>query len=126
MTRMRIGKMSVLLIFALPVAAALAQPPIKNGQEDKTATGSAAAEIEKGKTIYNKHCAVCHFAASDAKKVGPGLKGLSKRGIFVDGKPVTDESLRAWIENGGKNMPGFKAALSAEQARNLIAYLKTL
>lgn len=123
---MRIRKMSILFILALPVAAALAQSPAKNAQEDKPVNGTGAAEIEKGKTIYNKHCAVCHFAASDAKKIGPGLKGLSKRGIFADGKSVTDESLRAWIENGGKNMPGFKAALSAEQGRDLIAYLKTL
>ena len=126
MTRMRIGKMSVLFILALPVAAALAQSSTNNGQEDKPATGAMAADIEKGRVIYNKRCGVCHFAASNAKKIGPGLKGLSKRETFSDGKPITDDSLRVWIENGGKNMPGFKAILNAEQVRDLIAYLKTL
>jgi len=126
MTHILLWKTSARFLLALPLAAALAQSPAKNGQEDKPATGAAAAEIAAGKTIYEKRCAVCHFAASDAKKAGPGLKGLKKRGTYADGKPVTDESLRAWIENGGKNMPGFKASLSAEQVRDLIAYLKTL
>jgi cytochrome c2 len=121
MTSILLWKISARFLLALPLAAALAQSPAKNGQEDKP-----AADIAAGKTIYEKRCAVCHFAASDAKKVGPGLKGLKKRGTYADGKPVTEDSLRAWIENGGKNMPGFKASLSAEQVRDLIAYLKTL
>ncbi len=123
---MRISKMATLFVFVLAVTAAAGQSPAKNGKGDKPVTETAAAEIEKGKTVYDKRCAACHFAASDAKKVGPGLKGLTKRGAYSDGKPVTDDSLRAWIEKGGKNMPGFKAALNAKQVRDLIAYLKTL
>jgi cytochrome c2 len=123
---MRIWKRIALFLLALPIVAVAARPPAKNGQKGTPAAGSEAVEIEKGKTIYAKRCAVCHFAASDAKKVGPGLKGLSKRRTFTDRKPVTDESLRAWIETGGKDMPGFRAILNANQVRDLIVYLKSL
>ena len=99
----------------------------KNGAEKKNAAAPPAEEVDRGKTVYDKRCTICHFAASDAKKVGPGLKGISKRSAYEsDGKPVNDASLRAWIENGGKNMPGFKTVLSADQVRDLLSYLKTL
>ena len=104
------------------------QAPGKDTDGEKTPTGSAPspAEIEQGKKLFNTKCAICHYSESAAKKVGPGLKGLPKRGKYADSKPVDDASLRAWIEKGGKNMPGFKEALNAEQIRALVAYMKTL
>jgi mono/diheme cytochrome c family protein len=45
---------------------------------------------------------------------------------FSNGKKVTDASLTRWIEAGGKNMPGFKETVKAEQVRALISYIKTL
>ncbi len=110
---------------ALFAAVLLTGATLGNGQRSKPVPGTEPPEIERGKAIYAKRCAVCHFAASDVKKVGPGLKGLVKRGEYADGRPVTDDSLREWIERGGKNMPGFKAVLRGEQVRELIAYLKT-
>ena len=53
------------------------------------------------------------------------MKGLYARS-FSDGKRVTDAGLAKWIEAGGKDMPGFKEALKAEQVRALISYIKTL
>lgn len=70
---------------------------------------------------------MCHFADSDQKKIGPGLKGLSKRGTFtVNGNKVTTESLKTWIENGDSQMPGMKDVLDAAQIRDVVAYVKTL
>jgi hypothetical protein len=64
---------------------------------------------------------------SEQKKIGPGLKGLSKRGTFsVNGNKITDESLKAWIENGDQLMPPFKDVLEAGQINDVIAYVKTL
>jgi len=109
-------------------ALLLAQVPGKNAGGQKADGGSPAspAEIEQGKKLFNTRCATCHYSASPAKKIGPGLGGLAKRGTYADSKPVDDASLREWIEKGGKNMPGFKAALNAEQIRELVVYLKTL
>lgn len=105
----------------------LAQPPAKNGRNQMAPHSAAdSAAIERGKAIYKEFCGICHYAASPVRKIGPGLQGLSGRSKFPGGRPVNDAALRAWIESGGKDMPGFKYSLKAAQVSDLIAYLKTL
>ena len=88
---------------------------------------SSPAAAARGKEVFDKKCAVCHYADSDAKKIGPGLKGISKRGTFtVNSNKVTDESLKTWIENGDTLMPPFKEVLEAPQIKDVVAYVKTL
>lgn len=101
-------------------------PPAKTAPKKTSASkgGSAA----KGKGVFDQKCGMCHFADSDEKKIGPGLKGLSKRGTFSV-KPdvkVTDDNLKNWIENGDSLMPPFKDALDQQQIKDVIAYVKTL
>ena len=92
----------------------------------KPATNNAAA-VARGKTLFQQKCSVCHYDTSDQKKIGPGLKGLSKRGVFsVNGNKITDDSLKTWIENGDQLMPPFKDALEPGQIKDVIAYVKTL
>ncbi len=95
---------------------------------EKSASGAGAAgSAAKGKEVFDKKCSVCHYADSDAKKIGPGLKGLGKRGTFtVNNNKVTDESLKTWIENGDNLMPPFKDVLDATQIKDVVAYVKTL
>jgi len=119
-----LGKSAVLAVgFAgLLGAGAL----LVEGATAKTATANSAA-VGRGKTVFQQKCSVCHYDNSEQKKIGPGLKGLSKRGTFtVNGNKITDESLKAWIENGDQLMPPFKDALEAGQIKDLIAYVKTL
>lgn len=115
-------------ILALAVASAvLAQEtPPEKAQSKKSANGNSAA-VARGKDVFDKKCGLCHYADSDAKKIGPGLKGLSKRGTFtIKNEKVTDESLKAWIENGDSLMPPFKDVLEPAQIKDVIAYVKTL
>ena len=120
----------LLLCLGLTAAALLhAQVPSKNAVGQKPAPSAGMvdrAAIERGRASYKRFCAICHFETSTAKKIGPGMRGIYKRGTYADGKTVDDASMRAWIERGGKNMPGFKDSLKAEQVSELIAYLKTL
>ena len=98
-------------------------PPAKTAPKKTAAKGSAT----KGKDVFDQKCAMCHNADSDQKKIGPGLKGLSKRGTFtVNNNKVTDENLKNWIENGDSMMPPFKDVLDETQIRDVIAYVKTL
>jgi len=90
------------------------------------ATANAAA-VGRGKTVFQEKCALCHYDTSDQKKIGPGLKGLNKRGTFtVNGNKITDDTLKAWIENGDQLMPPFKDVLEPGQIKDVIAYVKTL
>lgn len=84
-----------------------------------------AGDAAKGKEVFEQ-CSVCHNADTDERKVGPSLKGLFKREKLVNGKPVTEENVRALIKAGGNGMPAYDEILSDEDKDNVIAYLKTL
>jgi len=100
--------------------------PEKKAPKEGSGKGSSAA-ASRGKDVFEKKCGICHYPDSDAKKIGPGLKGLSKRGTFsVNNNKVTEESLKTWIENGDNLMPPFKESLEAAQIKDIIAYVKTL
>ncbi len=113
-------------IFAVAGALLAQDPPAKTSSK-KAASHGAAGSAARGKEVFEKKCAMCHFADSDAKKIGPGLKGISKRGTFaVNGNKVTTESLKTWIENGDSLMPGMKETLEPAQIKDVVAYVKTL
>lgn len=86
-----------------------------------------AAAVNRGKDLFQQKCSICHNDTSDAKKIGPGLKGLNKRGTFtVNNNKVTDDNLKTWIENGDSLMPPFKDVIDDNQIKDVIAYVKTL
>ena len=118
----------VLGIAVLAVSGAVfAQDPDAKPPAKKSTGGGSAAAAARGKDVFDKKCGVCHYADSDAKKIGPGLKGIGKRGTFsVNNNKVTDESLRTWIENGDNLMPPFKDVLDAGQIKDVVTYVKTL
>src|SRR5260370_41090543 len=122
----RNGLILGIAIFAVAGALFAQDPPAKTGAT-KSASHGAAGSTTRGKEVFEKKCAICHFADSDAKKIGPGLKGISKRGTFtVNGGKVTSESLRTWIENGDSLMPGMNETLEPAQIKDLAAYAQTL
>ena len=118
----------ILGIATLAVAGAvLAQDPPAKKPAPNGAAKASPAVIARGKEVFDKKCGICHFADSDAKKIGPGLKGIGKRGTFtVNNNKVTDESLKTWIENGDSLMPPFKDVLDEAQIKDVIGYVKSL
>jgi len=115
----------ILGIAGLAVGGALLaqDSPPKTTTKKSVSRGSAV----KGKDVFDKKCSVCHFADSDAKKIGPGLKGIGRRGTFsVNSNKVTGEALTNWIENGDSLMPPFKDVLDPAQIKDVVAYVKTL
>jgi mono/diheme cytochrome c family protein len=119
----------VLGVTILAVAGAVyaQDPDAKPATKKAASSGANAAAIERGKEVFDKKCSVCHYADSDSKKIGPGLKGIGKRGTFtVNNNKVTDESLKTWIENGDTMMPPFKDVLEPAQIKDVVAYVKSL
>ncbi len=83
-------------------------------------------DAAKGKDVFEQ-CSVCHNADSAERKMGPGLKGLFKKGkLDSNGKAVNDANVIEKINEGGNGMPPYKDTLSDADRANLLAYLKTL
>jgi mono/diheme cytochrome c family protein len=111
-------------LLGMAVAVLAQDPPAKAPAKKAAASKGSPA---KGKEVFDQKCSICHFADSDAKKIGPGLKGISKRGTFtVNNNKFTEETLKTWIENGDQLMPPFKDVLDEGQIKDVIAYVKTL
>jgi len=79
----------------------------------------------KGKAVFEA-CAPCHNVDSDARKMGPSLKGLFRKAKLENGKKVTEENVRSQINAEGKQMPHYQDILSEQEKDDLIAYLKTI
>jgi len=93
----------------------------------KKTGGANTAAVGRGKSLFQQKCSICHYDTSEQKKIGPGLKGISKRGTFsVNGNKITDDSLKSWIENGDQLMPPFQGVLEPPQIKDVVAYVKTL
>jgi mono/diheme cytochrome c family protein len=125
---MKFPKMMVAGV-ACACAAVLLAPGVpargqSGGGEKKNSKSAEGAA--RGKTLFKGNCVICHFEASDSKKVGPGLKGFATRTTLADGTKITDARIHDLIANGGKNMPPFLEVLNDAQIRDLISYLKTL
>lgn len=88
-------------------------------------TAPKKGDADKGKEVFQQ-CTPCHNADSSEKKMGPGLKGLFTKDKLNNGKKVTDDNVRAQIDEGGNGMPAYKEMLSEDEKTDLIAYLKTL
>lgn len=114
-------------VIAMGIAVLLGAGALLAAGTTNKANSTNAAAVGRGKTVFQQKCSVCHYDNSEQKKIGPGLKGISKRGTFsVNGNKITDENLKTWIENGDQLMPPFKEVLEPGQIKDVIAYVRTL
>jgi cytochrome c len=102
------------LVFGLALAIA-----------SSVAFAAKKGDPDKGKEVFQQ-CTPCHNPDSTEKKMGPGLKGLFTKDKLNNGKKVTEENVKAQIDEGGNGMPAYKEMLSEDEKLDLIAYLKTL
>ena len=116
-----------LFILGACMAGALAGLPIPmDGAQPQAKAPAVAGDASRGQALFNERCAICHYDQSTAQKMGPGLKGIYARGTFAGGRKVDDAGMTAWIEKGGKDMPGLKDTLKPEEIRALVSYMRTL
>lgn len=105
------------LLISAAAALALATPSLA----DEPGPGGTKPPIARtGEEVYRTFCQACHMA--DAKGavgagVFPSLANNPRLGTTAYASYI--------IANGKGGMPWFKDALSKEQARDLIAYLRT-
>ena len=80
--------------------------------------------------LVKQRCYMCHFIDQQdirwGAKWGPSLKNLFKKqnAKLLNGKPINDQTVTDWINEGSQNMPAFKYTLNARQIELIITYLK--
>jgi len=104
------------------MAAVGAGQPEAYGQE---VADSEQAQMAKGKKVYGKYCAGCHGAGGDGggyKLLGSDPANLTSPSI----KKKSDSALLTTIHEGNPNMRSWKARLSEQDSRAVLAYIRTL
>lgn len=86
----------------------------------------AAGDVAKGKEAFELMCAGCHNADNEERKMGPGLKGISKHAKLANGEAVSDASIAKMVDEGGNGMPAFADTLTPGEKVDILAYLKSL
>jgi mono/diheme cytochrome c family protein len=86
-----------------------------------TVSGSLqAADIYKGKEVYDLYCQTCH--GTDGRSMEPGTPDFSRgESLFAP-----DSELVRSLRDGGDFKPAFRGMLSDEELRDVIAYVRTL
>ena len=69
-------------IATLAIAGAVFAQDAPPAKAPAKKSGGNAAAAARGKEIFDGKCGICHYADNDQKKIGPGLKGISKRGTL--------------------------------------------
>ena len=96
-------------------------------------TGFAATSILRGRTVFAAHCAACHGASGQGD--GPAAAGLRTKPADLTAGHLWDHldgDLFWWVGNGmpnpegGQAMPGFAAALGADDRWAAIDFAKAL
>jgi len=93
----------------------------------KNPTKDNEASIEKGKTLYNQMCSVCH--GKKCKGDGPGglaLKPKPANLTLPTTRTQSDGALYWKITEGKGSMASYKKQLSEEQRWSLVNYIKDM
>ncbi len=86
-----------------------------------SASVAAVADVAAGKALYTKHCLACHHPDGRAKVKGaPDLSSKAAQG------KITDAQFLKILLNGAGGMPGYKRVMSEPQAKDVMAYCRTL
>ena len=78
----------------------------------------------RGATVFQSHCARCHYPTTTRGLHGPGLQALTKVPAMPSGAPPTDARITQTILYGhGMMQP---VAIDDADLQDLLAYLHTL
>ncbi len=82
---------------------------------------AAASGPERGREIFYYKCWFCH---NEYTKHAPQLTGLFQRETLLSGLPVTTETVKDRIRNGGENMAAYKYTLSEADIDDLVSFVR--
>jgi len=83
-----------------------------------------AALSSQSKEIFARKCETCHGSDGAGTPVGKSLKVVDLRSPLVQKK--SDADLEHVISEGKNSMPPFGNALSSDEVKALVSYVRTL
>jgi mono/diheme cytochrome c family protein len=110
---------SFLLLLACALAGCKSTPP-------PMPLSQLNAQQTHGHTVFESHCARCHYDRRDGGLHGPSLLGIFKRPSLPSGAPANDERVTATIMHGHGLMPAMGDSMDPQDMDDLLAYLHTL
>jgi mono/diheme cytochrome c family protein len=105
----------------LPVAALAGC----NGTPPPKPLDQLTAQEAHGHSVYEAHCAVCHYDRVAQPLHGPALRGVFKKPYLPSGAPANDERVSSTVLHGRSLMPA-QPQMDPQDLNDLIAYLHTL
>lgn len=115
------------LIFSCLLCAVLVAPAAA-----ETGKPPDPASAARGAKLYQKYCMECHGERGAGEGVAPWARSYNAAPALDDSMHAwhhTDEQLLQMILKGtraGSRMPAWEGTLTATQARDLVAYIKSL
>ena len=114
-------------VIALLLATAFALTACEVERRKSDAELGLSPQQAAGRVVYDAYCDRCHEPYSTRGKQGPGLKGMFKKPyLALSGLPANDDRVGDIILHGRSKMPGYGQVLTAQQVRDLLAYMHTL
>jgi mono/diheme cytochrome c family protein len=108
-----------LLILACALAGCKSTPP-------PTPLSQLNPQQLHGHTVFQTHCASCHYDRRDSALHGPSLLGVFKKPSLPSGAPANDERVTATVQHGHGLMPAAGKDMDPQDLDDLLAYLHTL
>jgi len=112
-------RVCLLLMLACAPAGCKSTPP-------PTPLSQLNVQQTHGYTVFQTHCATCHYDRRDAALHGPSLLGVFKKPDLPSGAPANDERVRATVLHGRGLMPAVGSTMDPQDIDDVLAYLHTL
>jgi mono/diheme cytochrome c family protein len=102
-------------------AGASLSDPYSRALETYQFKKAAASGPERGREIFYNKCWFCH---NEYTTHAPQLTGLFKRETLLSGLPVTTDTVKDRIRNGGEGMAAYKYTLSEADIDDLVSFVR--
>lgn len=99
--------------------------PVKVDVPIERTNHDTSAPAFRGEGWFQQECGLCHLGRwRKHGQLPPSAPPLT--GVLRNADRAREAAVRAFIQTGSQNMPGFRNTFTAAEFEELVAYLKTL
>ena len=99
--------------------------PVKVDVPVQKTNHDTSAPAFRGEGWFQQECGLCHLGRwRKSGQLQPSAPPLT--GVLKNADAAREAAVRAFIQTGSQNMPGFRDTFTAAEFEELVAYLKAL